>query len=78
VLGHARQRRFQVQSGLLTPEDIRRLCRLARVEITAGEIEQALAAASPEPLALSDPSLWQDWLTFLEGAAVRGGMLVRP
>ena len=31
---------------MLTPEDIRRLCRLARVEITAGEIADASAKLS--------------------------------
>ena len=31
---------------MLTPEDIRRLCRLARVEITSGEIADASAKLS--------------------------------
>jgi len=46
--------------------------------ITAREIEEALAAASREPLTLSDRSLWEDWLAFLEGGRARGGILVRP
>ena len=45
--------------------------------VTADEVEQALAAAAPEPLTLTDAKLWQDWLRFLEGAATHGGIVVR-
>ena len=45
--------------------------------ITPQEIEGALALASPEPLAITDRKLWEDWLAFLEGARHKGGLLVR-
>ena len=45
--------------------------------ITATEIDAALEAAAGEPIALDDPKLWRDWLRFLEGASVNGGVLVR-
>jgi hypothetical protein len=45
--------------------------------IAPDEIESALAAAEPEPRVLGDAKLWLDWLRFLEGAAVNGGLLVR-
>jgi hypothetical protein len=45
--------------------------------ISAGEVEHALAAASPEPLTLTDAKLWKDWLRFLEGAATHGGIVAR-
>jgi hypothetical protein len=46
--------------------------------IAAGEIEAMLEVATPQPKVLSDEKLWLDWLRFLEGAAVNGGLLVRP
>lgn len=46
--------------------------------IAADEIEAVLDPASPEPMVLQDAKLWLDWLRFLEGAAVNGGLLVRP
>ncbi len=49
----------------------------AREVITAHEIEEALDVASPEPRTLADRMLWQDWLTFLDGARTRGGILIR-
>jgi hypothetical protein len=45
--------------------------------VSAGEVEEALAAASPEPLTSTDAKLWEDWLRFLEGAAAQGGIVVR-
>jgi hypothetical protein len=47
-----------------------------RMQVTVGEIERALAAASPQPLSV-DETLWRDWLAFLDGAAKNGGLLVR-
>jgi hypothetical protein len=46
--------------------------------IAADEIDAVLEPASPEPMVLQDAKLWLDWLRFLEGAAVNGGLLVRP
>jgi hypothetical protein len=40
------------------------------------EVDAALAGAQPEPISV-DPKLWSDWLRFLEGASVNGGLLVR-
>ena len=40
------------------------------------EIDAALATAQADPIAV-DPKLWSDWLRFLEGAAVNGGLVVR-
>jgi hypothetical protein len=45
--------------------------------IAADELESVLAAAEPQPKMLRDERLWLDWLRFLEGAAVNGGLLVR-
>jgi hypothetical protein len=45
--------------------------------IEPDEIESVLSAADPEPKVLGDAKLWLDWLRFLEGAAVNGGLLVR-
>jgi hypothetical protein len=45
--------------------------------ITATEVDSALESAAPEPIALPDRKLWADWLGFLEGASVNGGLLVR-
>jgi hypothetical protein len=43
----------------------------------ADEVEQVIAAARETPLALADGQLWIDWLVFLEGATLNGGLLVR-
>jgi len=45
--------------------------------IEPDEIESVLTGADPEPKVLGDAKLWLDWLRFLEGAAVNGGLLVR-
>lgn len=45
--------------------------------IPPGQIDLALAKASPEPMTLDDPKLWEDWLRFLQGAAENGGLVVR-
>ena len=45
--------------------------------VTATEVDAALASASNDPINLEDRKLWADWLTFLEGASVNGGLLVR-
>ena len=47
------------------------------MHVTMSEIEAALAAAAPDPVALDDSRLWADWLAFLRGAATNGGLLVR-
>jgi hypothetical protein len=46
--------------------------------IAADEVEAVIGAAEPEPKVMSDAKLWLDWLRFLEGAALNGGLLVRP
>jgi hypothetical protein len=46
--------------------------------IAADELEAVIDAAEPEPTVIPDAKLWLDWLRFLEGAAVNGGLLVRP
>jgi hypothetical protein len=46
------------------------------IHITVTEVDAALESAAPEPISL-DPNLWRDWLRFLEGASVNGGLLVR-
>jgi hypothetical protein len=46
------------------------------IHITVTEVDAALGSAAPEPISL-DPKLWSDWLRFLEGASVNGGLLVR-
>ena len=45
--------------------------------IPPGQIDLALAKASPEPKTLDDPKLWEDWLRFLQGAAENGGLVVQ-
>jgi hypothetical protein len=47
------------------------------VHITAMEVDAALEAAAADPIALADCKLWADWLGFLQGASVNGGLLVR-
>jgi hypothetical protein len=46
--------------------------------IAPEEIEAMLDAATPQPKVVPDERLWLDWLRFLEGATVNGGLLVRP
>jgi hypothetical protein len=46
------------------------------MQVTIAEIEQALAASSPQPVSV-DEKLWRDWLDFLAGAVENGGLLVR-
>jgi hypothetical protein len=46
--------------------------------ISVDELEAVIEAADPRPRVLPDAKLWLDWLRFLEGAAVNGGLLVRP
>ncbi len=50
----------------------------ADTSIGADELEAVLDPAAPEPKVLPNEKLWLDWLRFLEGAAVNGGLLVRP
>ena len=45
--------------------------------IPPGQIDLALAQASPEPKTLDDAKLWEDWLRFLQGAAENGGLIVQ-
>jgi hypothetical protein len=47
------------------------------VHVTATEVDAALESAAPDPIALGDTKLWADWLAFLQGASVNGGLLVR-
>ncbi len=47
------------------------------MHVTASEVDQALAIAAAEPLELGDRKLWDDWLAFLRGASINGGLLVR-
>jgi hypothetical protein len=46
------------------------------IHVTVTEVDAALESAAPEPLSL-DAKLWSDWLAFLQGASVNGGLLVR-
>jgi hypothetical protein len=47
------------------------------LHITMTEVDAALEVASDDPIALDDAKLWTDWLAFLRGASVNGGLLVR-
>ena len=47
-----------------------------RMQVTVGELEEALSAAAAEPVS-ADEQLWRDWLAFLTGATENGGLLVR-
>jgi hypothetical protein len=44
--------------------------------IPPGAVDFALSPASHEPKTLDDPKLWEDWLSFLAGAAENGGIVV--
>jgi hypothetical protein len=46
------------------------------IHVTVTEVDAALESAAPEPISL-DAKLWNDWLAFLQGASVNGGLLVR-
>lgn len=46
------------------------------IHVTVTEVDAALAGAAADPISL-DAQLWGDWLRFLEGASVNGGLLVR-
>jgi hypothetical protein len=46
------------------------------IHVTATEVDAALEGAAPDPISL-DAKLWSDWLAFLQGASVNGGLLVR-
>jgi hypothetical protein len=46
------------------------------IHVTVKEVDAALEAAAPEPISV-DAKLWSDWLAFLQGASVNGGLLVR-
>jgi predicted lipid carrier protein YhbT len=47
------------------------------VHVTATEVDAALEAAAEDPIVLADRKLWDDWLAFLRGASINGGLLVR-
>jgi hypothetical protein len=47
------------------------------IHVTATEVDSALERASEDPIVLADRKLWADWLGFLRGASVNGGLLVR-
>jgi hypothetical protein len=46
------------------------------IHVTVAEVDAALESAALEPISL-DAKLWSDWLAFLQGASVNGGLLVR-
>lgn len=46
--------------------------------VSSIELEEALETASPEPSTFEDGRLWQEFLAFLEGAAERGGLRIKP
>jgi hypothetical protein len=45
--------------------------------IAPQEVAVALEQLAADPIALGDRALWRDWVTFLEGAEAKGGLLVR-
>jgi hypothetical protein len=45
--------------------------------VSSIEIEEALEGASVETAIMADEALWLDWLRFLEGAALHGGLRVK-
>jgi hypothetical protein len=66
-----RLRQEMVLQGMAFPE-LR-----AGIHVTVTEVDEALESANPEPITLDDRKLWADWLAFLEGASVNGGLLAR-
>ena len=64
--------RAQGMEGWLAPDNLHPGAR-----IPPGQIDLALAKASPEPRTLDDPKLWDDWLAFLRGATENGGLVVQ-
>ena len=61
--------------GNAHPALTRAICE--NIGIPPGQIDLALAKASPEPKTLDDAKLWEDWLRFLQGAAENGGLVVQ-
>jgi len=47
------------------------------VHVTATEVDEALDSAAADPISVVDRKLWDDWLAFLRGASVNGGLLIR-
>jgi hypothetical protein len=47
------------------------------VHVTATEVDSALESAAADPISVVDRKLWDDWLAFLRGASVNGGLLIR-
>ena len=41
------------------------------------EVTVALESIQATPIALTDTTLWEDWVRFLEGAEAKGGLLVK-
>ena len=69
--------RAEMEAQGMTAIPLEKLAPRERETISAAEVEEALAVASPEPQTLEDSKLWLDWLRFLEGAATRGGVIVQ-
>ncbi len=65
-----------VLQGMAESFPLGKLSPRERGRITPQEIEGALAVALPEPVALGDARLWQEWLAFLDGARHKGGVVV--
>lgn len=65
-----------VLQGMAESFPLAKLAPNERGRITPQEIEGALAVAQPEPVALGDAKLWQEWLAFLDGARHKGGVVV--
>jgi hypothetical protein len=68
----AREMEAQGMEGWLAPDNV-----VPGARIPPGQIDLALAKASPEPRTLDDAKLWGDWLGFLAGAVENGGVVVR-
>ena len=48
-----------------------------RAQVTPQQLEGALEVASETPTAMGDEKLWRDWLSFLDGARHKGGLVIR-
>jgi hypothetical protein len=46
------------------------------IHVTVTEIDAALETVALDPISV-DGKLWSDWLAFLQGASVNGGLLIR-
>jgi hypothetical protein len=68
----AREMEAQGMEGWLALDNV-----VPGARIAPGQIDLALAKASPEPRMLDDAKLWGDWLGFLAGAVENGGVVVR-